>query len=563
MDASIEKVIVIEADPASREHLRAAMEAAGYVATAFATSREGLDAIHDGGADVVLLDSGVEDPGASAFVATLRGVNSTSGVRVIVLVNGGAAERSAALDYGAHDVLSRPADPSEILSRVRARLRLRRNELSLLEKTRIAEEGQHIAHQAFEALAVTEKMASDATSLDRGLKIGVGVVFAAILVMVGVYFLFARTAQKESQQSNLAIAKLEGTFTRQADLIEQARKLREASGGSGDGATAAARQNLEKQAADIQSKISNASPDESATLQKQLADTNTRLQKLEQQGLSAQTIIPADVQSVCLLHVAVAFNDKDSGKRLRYAGLNQEGEPLQDSSGKPILTLDGNGPEVKVDVFGTGFVAGPNGRVITNRHVAEPWWKNDELEDMTKQGLQAQISTIRAYFPNDPRAFKTEINEISQETDLAAMRVDMQDLKRTALTIDSKNDAAKSGSAIILMGYATGLAAILARTDEDSAQQIMQKSGGDVSLVLGELAKRNLIRPLITQGHIGDVLPDKIVFDAQTTSGGSGGPLFNREGKVIGVTYAILKGFGGSNFGIPIRFSQPLLTASK
>ena len=562
MDASIEKVIVIEADPASREHLRGAMEAAGYVATAFATSREGLDAIHEGGADVVLLDSAVSEPGASAFVATLRGVNTTSGVRVIVLVNGGAAERAAALDYGAHDAVSRPADENEILSRVRARLRLRRAELSLLEKTRIAEEGQHIAHQAFEALAVTEKMASDATTLDRGLKIGVGVVFAAILVMVGVYFLFARTAQKETQRSNLVIAKLEGTFTKQQDLIEQARKLRESSGGE-DPASAAARQNLQKQAADIQSKISNASPDESATLQKQLADTNSRLQKLEQQGIAAQAIIPADVQSVCLLHVAVAFNDKDSGKRLRYAGLNQDGDPLQDSSGKPILTLDGNGPEVKVDIFGTGFIAGPNGRVITNRHVAEPWWKNDELEEMTKQGLQAQISTIRAYFPGDPRAFKTEINEISQETDLAAMRVDMQGLKRSVLTIDSKNDAAKSGSAIILMGYATGLAAILARTDEESAQQIMQKSGGDVSQVLGELAKRNLIRPLITQGHIGDVLADKIVFDAQTTSGGSGGPLFNREGKVIGVTYAILKGFGGSNFGIPIRFSQPLLAGAK
>ena len=32
------------------------------------------------------------------------------------------------------------------------------------------------------------------------------------------------------------------------------------------------------------------------------------------------------------------------------------------------------------------------------------------------------------------------------------------------------------------MGYATGLAAILARTDEDTAQKIMQKSSGnDVS----------------------------------------------------------------------------------
>ena len=102
------------------------------------------------------------------------------------------------------------------------------------------------------------------------------------------------------------------------------------------------------------------------------------------------------------------------------------------------------------------------------------------------------------------------------------------------------------------MGYATGLAALLARTNEDAAQQILTRDGGDISQVLDDLARRNLIHPLITQGHIGDVLADKIVFDAQTTSGGSGGPLINHQGKVVGVTVAVLKGFGGSNFGIPI-----------
>jgi S1-C subfamily serine protease len=77
-----------------------------------------------------------------------------------------------------------------------------------------------------------------------------------------------------------------------------------------------------------------------------------------------------------------------------------------------------------------------------------------------------------------------------------------------------------------------------------------------------ELAKRHLIRPTTTQGHIGDVLADKIVYDAQTTSGGSGGPLFNDQGKVIGINFAILRQFGGSNFAIPIDFGQALLTGS-
>jgi S1-C subfamily serine protease len=214
---------------------------------------------------------------------------------------------------------------------------------------------------------------------------------------------------------------------------------------------------------------------------------------------------------------------------------------------------------VKLDVFGTGFIAGPNGRLVTNRHVAEPWWKDDELKALTDQGFQPEISTIRAYFPGDPRAFHAEIQRISQETDLATIKVDMQDLKRSILVVDWEKGAAVTGQPVILMGYATGLAAILARADEETAQQILARSGTDVSKVLDELAHRNLIRPLITQGHIGDILPDKIVFDAQTSSGGSGGPLFNRQGKVIGVTYAVLKGFGGSNFGIPIKFTEPLL----
>jgi S1-C subfamily serine protease len=76
---------------------------------------------------------------------------------------------------------------------------------------------------------------------------------------------------------------------------------------------------------------------------------------------------------------------------------------------------------------------------------------------------------------------------------------------------------------------------------------------------MSQIASQQLIRPTTTQGHIGDVLVDKIVYDAATTSGGSGGPLFNRNGKVIGINFAILKGFGGSNLAVPARYAIALL----
>jgi S1-C subfamily serine protease len=35
-----------------------------------------------------------------------------------------------------------------------------------------------------------------------------------------------------------------------------------------------------------------------------------------------------------------------------------------------------------------------------------------------------------------------------------------------------------------------------------------------------------------------------IVYDAQTTSGGSRGPLFNHQGQVIGINFAVVRDFG-------------------
>ena len=54
------------------------------------------------------------------------------------------------------------------------------------------------------------------------------------------------------------------------------------------------------------------------------------------------------------------------------------------------------------------------------------------------------------------------------------MAVNLQDLKRPILSIDSRNDAAQPGEPIVLMGYATGLAALLARTNERYGQANLQ-----------------------------------------------------------------------------------------
>ena len=556
---SNEKILLLDTHEETRRTVIELLRSAGYDAEALQPDAEGLAGARQSNAAVLIMDECVPGAPCREFLAEWKGTAATREARVILLVSGDATDRALALDLGADDAISRPSDPQELLARVRAQLRAKRTADELRQKVAIAVEGQQIAHTAFEALAVTEKMTKDASSLNRALKTGVAAILAVAAVMAVIFFVYSRSSQKEQKRATSIIARLEASFKSQQSLVAEARKLRSSQSPALATQPAPQRDELQQKADQLKAQISTADVQQLTDLQKQLVETNARLKKVEAEGSSAENIIGANVSSVCLLHIAVGFTEKDSGRRLRYAGLNPQGEPIQDSDGHPILTLEGPGPEVRIDVFGTGFIAGPNGRVITNRHVAQPWWKDDQMTALINEGYQPEIAAIRTYFPGSPRAYHAEIDKISDEADLATMRVNLEGLNLHALTFDDAATDTKSGESIVLMGYAAGLAAILARADESTAQEIATKSNGNVSAILDELARRNLIRPLITQGHVGDVLPDKIVFDAQTTVGGSGGPLLNSEGKVIGITFAILEGFGGSNFGIPARFTSPLL----
>src|SRR5580700_4961697 len=103
MDNIREKIVIVEADEASRTSLVAIMESGGYEVSAFSTAREGLDTLQRAGADLLLLDTGLlcaDTLTARETLATIRGSALTAAVRVIVLVCSGADNRAVGLDLG-------------------------------------------------------------------------------------------------------------------------------------------------------------------------------------------------------------------------------------------------------------------------------------------------------------------------------------------------------------------------------------------------------------------------------------------------------------------------------
>ena len=553
--ASTENILLFAADPAARESLRALLAAAGYSVRVAETQEELLRLLQDDSAVLLLLALDSADPESNNTLAAIRVHNATSQIRVLLLTPGGKEALARSLDLGADDAVEVPFDDAELLARVRGQLRQKRASDDLAAKARIAEESREVAQTAFQALAVTEKMTRDAFSLERILKIGVISLFTLALVIVAIFFLYSRRAEKEARRAYRVIARLENSVQTEEQLLASARRLRE------DPANAdllQQKETLQQQAETLRKKMSQPDGSDVTELRRQLDEATGRLSKIEGDAQAAEGVIRTSAPSVCLLHVSVAFNEKDSGRRLRYGGIDSDGTPLKDSDGNPIYTVEGRGPEVRADFFGTGFIVG-EGKILTNHHVVQPWWQNDELAGAIQQGLEPVIAEMMAYFPAATNGIPVGISRISEEADLALVHGDLSELGRPALKLNPGKDAAISGEALISVGYATGLDAILARAGDETVEQIVKTSGGEPKLVLAELARRKLIRPLVTQGHVGDVLPDKIVYDAQTTSGGSGGPLLVRDGEVIGVTFAVVRGFGGSNFGVPIRYAVPLL----
>jgi DNA-binding response OmpR family regulator/S1-C subfamily serine protease len=559
MDPRQEKILIMEGEEPARQSLQELLQASGYEVLASDSCEEGRKIAGTQAVDLVLLDTNLSGQICGDMVAVFKGACSTANIRVILLTPGGPAERARSLDLGADDVVSRPWDEAELRARVRLQLRNKKAQDDLREKMTLAEEGQHLLGTAFQALAVTEKMTRDAFTLGRGLKIGLAVGAVVIAAMAAIYFSFSRRATKETQRSYAVIARLNRGLSNQEELVERARKLNETMAGYAVNSAQGQKEQLEQQSRELRARMAQAPSQEADQLRNELQKTEQRMRQVATESSQAEGIIRSYAPSVCLIHVTVGFKDQPTDRPLRYVGLTPDGQPIHDSKGNPLITLEGTGPEVRADFLGTGFLATQDGRILTNHHVVEPWWKSDDLRQLTEQGLQASVVEMAAYFPGSPNAYVLRTEKISTEADVAVVRGDLGGLERKVISLDGRKEASASGEGVVLMGYATGLDAVLARADESTVRSIVTESNGDVGKILARLAQKELIRPLVTQGHIGDVLADKIVYDAQTTSGGSGGPLFNPEGKVIGINYAMLEDFGGSNFGIPARYAERLL----
>jgi S1-C subfamily serine protease len=215
---------------------------------------------------------------------------------------------------------------------------------------------------------------------------------------------------------------------------------------------------------------------------------------------------------------------------------------------------------IRARVSGTGFLVS-DGLMATNRHVAEPWYGDAEAEALIDRGATAFLESLVVFFPGSPMPVSLTPGTVSSTGDLAVLKIEDKDAVRGLAVLPLAKGAASPGELVTVIGYPMGIAGMVAKSPNGIYKRMAFRHN-DITAA-SELAALSLIRPSTTCGHLGDVVGEKLIYDAPTAHGGSGGPVFNSKAEVIGVNSAYIDGFTGGTLGVSVEALRPLIAAAQ
>ena len=197
-----------------------------------------------------------------------------------------------------------------------------------------------------------------------------------------------------------------------------------------------------------------------------------------------------------------------------------EGSPFGDFfrhffENRPLSPHGGQGFEVKG--AGSGFMISEDGYIVTNHHV---------IDDADK------IEVVM----NDGTRYEAVVKGIDSKTDIALLKIESDEPLPYVAFGDSDN--AEIGDWVVAVGNQFGLGG-------SATAGIISARGRDIQA-----------------GPFDDFLQ----IDAPINRGNSGGPLFDTEGKVIGINTAIFSPSGGNvgiGFAIPSNMAKDIVAELK
>jgi S1-C subfamily serine protease len=175
--------------------------------------------------------------------------------------------------------------------------------------------------------------------------------------------------------------------------------------------------------------------------------------------------------------------------------------------------------------------------------------------------VQPRLVKLEAFFPGQRRSYQLTVKRASSQDDIAVCKLNGAEASKeiSALPLDQGAELAKIGQAVTTISFPAGADRLLSVLPEGEAKRLQEQYGEEGPSLLNQLARRNIVKPLTSQGHVMDLYEDRIVYDAASGEGCSGAPVFGPSGRVIGIHFAYFEQNRLSNYAIPIGRSLALL----
>ncbi|PIQ63830.1 MAG: hypothetical protein COV99_00725, partial [Bacteroidetes bacterium CG12_big_fil_rev_8_21_14_0_65_60_17] len=307
------------------------------------------------------------------------------------------------------------------------------------------------------------------------------------------------------------------------------------------------------------------STEELDALRREIESASERIDAVE--GTPIGDILEDVSRSIVFIQGAFGFRDAQ-GRPLRQV-VNLQGEVMRDARGQPLISPTAQGPVFTQTYTGTAFLVSADGRLMTNRHVAIPWEFDAAAQRAMASGLTPFMHRIAGFVPGRAEPFDVALVGASDEADVAVLSSELtgQDVRPIALS----TALPKLGDRVLVLGYPTGVRALLARTSPAYIEELLgsgaasgvRRSQPDPWELASILARDGHIAPLISEGIVAQLTQTAVVYDAATTYGGSGGPVVNTSGEVVAVNSAIVPEFGGANMGVPVSEALKLMDSPR
>ena len=250
-------------------------------------------------------------------------------------------------------------------------------------------------------------------------------------------------------------------------------------------------------------------------------------------AFAGMTTAAALAASLATAGLTGAFSPDPAAPVVQSTATEQESVPVSRSdSGQPdwqVVAADVRESVVAIEVRtaqgggeGSGVLLDSDGHILTNDHV---------VRSAVRGGLRVTLA--------DGRVFEAELVGTDPSTDLAVIAL-LDPPSDLVPSTFGDSDALAVGDPVMAVGNPLGL---------------------DSTVTTGIVSA--LDRPVTTASENSTVVTNAIQVDAAINPGNSGGPLFDADGRVVGINSSIAALSGGASGSIGLGFAIPSALAER